>query len=68
MIESPNFENPDEIVANQIITRFVAAGLLSQQDMAYAKTQLANGTLRADDWRLLAEKALELALRERAGE
>lgn len=68
MIEPPNFEHPDETVANQIITRFVAAGLLSQQDMTYAKAQLANGTLRAEDWRLLAEKALELAIRERAGE
>ena len=64
MNNSTDNHNPDEIVAKTIITRLVKAGLISEQDSNRAHLQLASGTLKAEDWRLLAEKALELESRE----
>lgn len=64
MNDSPAVGTPDETVADQIVKRFVAAGLLPPQYAEQTITQLAGGTLRAEDWRLLAEKALELVDRE----
>lgn len=64
MSDVPPVSSPDETVADQIVRRLIAAGLLPQQYAKYTKQQLANGTLRAEDWRLLAEKALEVTKRE----
>lgn len=68
MNDSPALSTPDETVADQIVKRLVAAGLLPQQYAVQTRSQLASGALRAEDWRLLAEKALELAGREGAHE
>lgn len=58
---SPALGTPDETVADQIVRRLVAAGLLPPQYANQTRNQLATGALRAEDWRLLAEKAIELA-------
>lgn len=66
MSNTTNNHGPDEIVAEKIITRLVKAGLISEQDSSRANIQLASGNLKAEDWRLLAEKALEFESREGA--
>lgn len=58
------FDTPDEIVAKQIIARFVETGLLPPRYADQARVQLATGKMRVEDWRLLAEKALELEKRQ----
>lgn len=57
-------KTPDEVVAEQIVARFVATGLLPEQYGEQTREQLANGKLKAEDWRLLAEIALEWQARE----
>ncbi len=63
-MNNPANKTPDEVVAEKIVSRFVEAGLIPKQYQAHALTKLAQGRLSAEDWRLLAEKALELESRE----
>lgn len=63
-MQTPTLDTPDERVAAEIVSRLVAAGLLPQQYATQTRRQLATGAMRAADWRLLAEKTLELRSRE----
>ncbi len=60
----PNLDTPDKTVAQRIITRLIAAGLLPEPLANQTQNQLASGTMRTEEWRLLAEKVLEAAARE----
>lgn len=52
MMKSPSLQ-----LADKILDRLVKEHLLSEEDKAKLRTKLAEGKLRAEDWRL----ALELA-------
>lgn len=58
--------SPDGQVAQQIVAQFVARGLINAAQAATVAHGLANGTLKAADWRLTAENALELEARRGA--
>ena len=64
MTTPPNLDTPDETVAKQIIARLTAAGLLPQTLSDQMQNQLTSGTMRTEEWRLLAEKVLEATARE----
>lgn len=56
-LESPP---PDAIVARRIIQLFQHGKLLPHELAISLSDQLAEGTMKEEDWRLLAEKALAL--------
>ena len=64
MSDSVHIATPDETVAEKIIARLVKARFITDHDKKRTWAKLANGSLKAEDWRLLAEKALEAAVRE----
>ncbi|MCA9995700.1 MAG: hypothetical protein KDE56_08140 [Anaerolineales bacterium] len=53
----------EEKLANTIVNRLVAQGLLPQALAEQTFYALCEGKLREADWRLLAEKALDKAAR-----
>ena len=55
--------SPDGEVAQQIVAQFTARGLISATQVAALARGLAEGTLKAVDWRLIAENALEMEAR-----
>ncbi len=58
--------SPDGQVAQQIVAQFTARGLISAAQVAALARGLADGTLKAADWRLIAENALEVEARRGA--
>lgn len=60
--------NSDKNVADAIVKRFIAASLLPESYATRCATQLAEGAMREEDWRLLAENALEFQARRTNGE
>jgi hypothetical protein len=58
MNQAPTTGTPDKNVATRIVERLLQAGLILAQDAPKTQQQLAAGLLRAEDWRLLAEKAI----------
>ncbi len=64
MNRSPEFERPDLAVADQIVARLVSGGLLPQPFADRVATALANGTIRANDWRRSAEQVLAWEMQE----
>ena len=64
MNPSPDFERPDLAVADQIVVRLVSEGFLPQPFADRVATALANGTMRANDWRRLAEQVLAWEMQE----
>lgn len=62
----PNSENlsPNEQVAQRIVARLLASGLIAHSQAEPVRHGLAAGTLKAADWRLLAENALEMEVRD----
>ena len=60
MATTPVSPTPDRTVAERIVERFVEAGVLPAQLGDEVITKLASGTLRAEDWRKLAETAIAL--------
>ena len=64
MTNETSYNTPDEHVAEKIIARFIETGLLPPQYAEQARTQLTAGKMRSEDWRLLAENALELEKRQ----
>lgn len=64
MTTSPDSLPPDEAVADRIVKRFVEAGLLPEPLVDAVRRGLAQGSLRDEDWRLYAERALEIDERE----
>jgi len=65
MIETFLEKSPDKLVATQIIDSFLMMKLLPADLAESIRGQLAEGALTSEDWRSLAEKALEL---ERQGQ
>ena len=59
MSDSTSHQTPNEIVADKIMNRLINADLISEQDCQRTRKQLAAGSLKPEDWQLLAEKALE---------
>lgn len=59
MTTSDRNETHDEIVARRIVERLVAAGLLPPAYADKMAKRLGEGKVKAEDWRLLAERALE---------
>jgi hypothetical protein len=57
--EAPDTSTPDQAVATQIVKRFLLQGLLQPVEANRVRERLAAGTMKAEDWRLCAEKALE---------
>ena len=55
--------SPDEQVAQRIVARLLADGLIAPQQAEAVRRGLADGTFKAADWRLLAENALQLEVR-----
>ncbi len=55
----PENLSPDEQVAQRIAAQLLASGLIAANQAEPVRRGLAAGTLRAADWRLLAEKALQ---------
>ena len=64
MNQSPEFERPDLAVADQIVARLVNEGFLPQPFADRVAPALASGTLRANDWRRLAEQVLAWEMQE----
>lgn len=54
---------PDEQVAQRIVAQLLAGGLIVPQQAEAVRRGLAAGTLKAADWRLLAENALQMEAR-----
>lgn len=52
-------ETPSRTLAQQIIDRLVAEGLINTKDGVKLQLQLAEGKLRASDWRLAVELGAE---------
>lgn len=50
---------PSEILSEQIVQILVEHKLLLPADAKKTQTSLAGGKLKADDWRLVIEKALD---------
>lgn len=53
-------ETHDQVVARRIVDRLVAVGLLPPAYADKTAKRLCEGTMKAEHWRLLAGKALEL--------
>lgn len=64
MSDSSHVKTAAEVVAEKIIARLVEARLIINQDNRRTLEGLANGSLKAEDWQLLAEKVLEMESRE----
>jgi hypothetical protein len=58
--------SPDGQVAQQIVAQFAERGLIGGAQAAALAHSLADGTLKAADWRLIAENALEMEARRGA--
>ena len=59
MPTSDRIETHDQVVARRIVDRLVAVGLLPPAYAQRTATRLGEGTMKAEQWRFLAEKALE---------
>lgn len=63
MSHSNSLDTPataDEIVAKRIVDRLVTVGLLPQDYAPHTQQRLAAGDIKADSWRRLAEKVLDI--------
>ena len=58
MHNPPAPQPPDAQVAGRIVDRFVDEGLLPREFADRLLNQLADGTLKANDWTALARQAL----------
>lgn len=55
MTTSDHVETPSQTLARQIVERLVREKLISAEAASMLQPKLANGTLRAEDWRLPIE-------------
>jgi hypothetical protein len=53
-------ESPSQALARKIVEKLVADGLMTPDDAKKLESKGADGKLRAEDWRLAVEKAMEL--------
>lgn len=61
-----DFGSLERRVAVAIVARFVADRLLPEDYAEQTVNQLAEGRMKIDDWRFLAENALDVQARSRA--
>ena len=54
----PHFLSPDEQVAQRIVARLLAHGLIAPQQADALRRDLAGGVLKAGDWRQIARESL----------
>ena len=59
----PEEKTPDREVANFVAHGLLADDLIAQSQLNDILRGLANGTLKATDWRRIAENALDLEAR-----
>jgi hypothetical protein len=52
-------KTPDETVAEAVIAAFREKKLVAEDKLADLTTSLAGGSLKAEDWRLLAETGVD---------
>lgn len=58
--QTPEAVVPDEKVARQIVERLIEEGLVARQIADELLERLMNVSFKEEDWRLLAEKTLEI--------
>jgi len=54
-----HMKSPSEELVEVIVPQLVEAGLLLQEDLLKYKEKIANGTIKQEDWFLMAEKAMQ---------
>jgi len=54
-----HMKSPSDELVEVIVPQFVQAGLLLQEDLLKYKEKIANGTIKQEDWFLMAEKAMQ---------
>ena len=59
MSEDTSLKSPSELLAERIASALVDQKLLLVEDAKRIRPYLASGKMKAEDWRLLAEKALD---------
>lgn len=59
MSTSPGPETPTQTLARKIVDRLVNEGLITASAGAKLQPKLAEGKLKAEDWRLLIELGME---------
>lgn len=57
-------KTPSEELAERVAARLKEEGLILADDEGSLRTKIANGTAKADDWKLAAEKAVQKAREE----
>ena len=50
-------ETPSQELARIIVQKLVAEKVIGEKDAASVRSKLADGSMKADDWRLQIEKA-----------
>jgi hypothetical protein len=68
MTQSSIGSTPDQMVAAKIVERFVDTGLLPANQAKKLEVQLAEGRLREEEWRLIAENAIAKSIRSHSDE
>jgi len=54
---------PSQVLAERVVQRLLAEGLLASSDAARVHARLTDGTLKAEDWRVALEKTAGAAAR-----
>ena len=52
-------KTPSEELAEIVSSALLGSGLILEKDAPYITPEIASGKLKAEDWRLLIEKALD---------
>lgn len=55
--------SPSQVLAQKIVERLVAEKLLTANDAKQVLVKLADGSMKAEDWRLAIEKASDKAVK-----
>lgn len=64
MTPSDSLPSPSEIVAQQVVDRFVSESLLTVELATKIRDKVATGKMRTEDWKLIFEEALDLQKRQ----
>jgi hypothetical protein len=59
MTEQVLIQSPSEILAHQIISRYICEGLITQEFSCEVKNLILSQSPSSEDWQLLVEKILE---------
>lgn len=55
--------SPSQVLAERVVQRLIAEGLLAPGDATRIQTRLVDGKLKPEDWRVAIEKAADAAAR-----